>query len=124
MSQGDVSLDDDVDRPLGAEAQRKLDQEILLRLLPVCASMAGICMAVLGVVDYGAPAVVNWTYADDVIAADGLLFAANVYLILWALRTRLRRRARTLAKTVDAVFLFALTTMVIAGAYFVYRMLR
>jgi hypothetical protein len=63
------------------------------------------------------------TYADEVIAADSLLFVGNVYLILWALRTTSRKRGRTLSALVDAVFLFALSTTVLAVAYLVYGIL-
>ena len=57
------------------------------------------------------------------IAFDALLFVCCVYLILWALRTSSAERARSLVRVIDIVFLFALTSMLFASAYIVYRVL-
>ena len=96
------------------------DRDVLLRLLSVTASLAGLCIAALGFIEMGDGSASMRTYADELIAFDALLFVCCVYLILWALRTRSARRAHALARTVDAVFLFALTTMLIAAAYIIY----
>ena len=96
------------------------DREVLLRLLSVTASLAGLCMAALGLMEFGTPDATLRTLADELIAFDALMFVCCVYLILWALRTRSRERTRMLGKVIDAVFLFALTTMLIASGYIVY----
>jgi hypothetical protein len=96
------------------------DRDVLLRLLSMTASLAGLCMAALGFIEYGSPQAAYRTYADEVIAFDALLFVCCVYLILWALRTSSLARARTLSRLVDIVFLIALTTMLIASGYIVY----
>ena len=96
------------------------DRDVLLRLLSVSASLAGICIAALGFIEYGTPEAAFRTYADEVIAFDALLFVCCVYLILWALRTSSRTRARKLSRLVDIVFLVALTTMLVASGYIVY----
>jgi hypothetical protein len=96
------------------------DRDVLLRLLSVSASLAGICIAALGFMEYGTPEAAFRTYADEVIAFDALLFVCCVYLILWALRTSSRTRARKLSRIVDIIFLVALTTMLVASGYIVY----
>jgi hypothetical protein len=96
------------------------DRDVLLRLLSVTASLAGLCIAALGFIEYGTPEAAYRTYADEVIAFDALLFVCCVYLILWALRTSSLPRARMLSKLVDIVFLVALTTMLLASGYIVY----
>ena len=106
------------DADMAKEVARNRD--VLLRLLSVTASLAGLCMAALGLIEYGSPATSSRTYADEVIAFDVLLFVACVYLILWALRTLSVRRAYTLGRVVDWVFLLALTTMLLAATYIVY----
>ena len=63
------------------------DRDVLLRLLSVTASLAGLCMAALGFMEYGTPEATYRTLADEVIAFAALLFVCCVYLILWALRT-------------------------------------
>jgi hypothetical protein len=96
------------------------DRDVLLRLLSVSASLAGLCIAALGFVEYGTPDAAYRTYADEVIAFDALLFVCCVYLIMWALRTSSRERARKLSRCVDIVFLIGLTTMLVASGYIVY----
>jgi len=96
------------------------DRDVLLRLLSVTASLAGLCIAALGFVEMGDRNATMRTYADELVALDALLFVCCVYLILWALRTTSPRRAHLLARVIDVVFLFALTTMLIAAAYIIY----
>ena len=99
------------------------DRDVLLRLLSVTASLAGLCIAALGFMEIGAPTAGDRSFADEVIALDGLLFVFCVYLILWALRTTKVSRVRTLTRVVDVVFLFALTTMLVASGYILFRVL-
>jgi hypothetical protein len=96
------------------------NRDVLLRLLSVTASLAGLCMAALGFIEYSTPEAAYRTFADEIIAFDALLFVCCVYLILWALRTTNTARAYTLGRVVDWVFLIALTTMLLAAAYIVY----
>ncbi len=96
------------------------NRDVLLRLLSVTASLAGLCMAALGFMEYGTPEAAYRTFADEIIAFDALLFVCCVYLILWALRTTRATRAYVLGRVVDWVFLVALTTMLLAAAYIVY----
>ena len=99
------------------------NRDVLLRLLSVTASLAGLCIAALGFMEYGSPEAMFRTLADEIIAFDALLFVCCVYLILWALRTDSPNRAFMLANVVNLVFLLALTTMLIAAAYIVYWVL-
>ena len=66
------------------------NRDLLLRLLSVNASLAGLCLAGLGFIEFGAPKRALQTLADEAIAVCTLLYVGNVYLILWALRTRNR----------------------------------
>jgi len=104
----------------GIEQDVARNRDVLLRLLSVTASLAGLCMAALGFMEYGTPEATYRTLADEVIAFAALLFVCCVYLILWALRTRSLRRAWSLGRVVDGVFLVALTTMLVAAAYIVF----
>ncbi len=96
------------------------DRDVLLRLLSVTASLAGLCIAALGFMEYSSPDATLRTLADELIAVDAFIFVICVYLILWALRTSSLRRARLLARTINAFFLFALTTMLLSATYIVY----
>jgi hypothetical protein len=99
------------------------DRDVLLRLLSVTASLAGLCIAALGFLEAADRTELDHSFADELIALDAFLFVGCVYLILWALRTGRAERAVKLARIVDIVFLFALTTLLIASAYIIYYLL-
>ena len=99
------------------------NREVLLRLLSVTASLAGLCIAALGFLQATDRPGLEGSYADELIAVDAFLFVGCVYLILWALRTSNALRANSLTRAVDVIFLFALTTMLLAAAYIIYWIL-
>jgi hypothetical protein len=111
----------DPDEALVRDVARNRD--LLLRLLSVNASLAGLCIAGLGFIEFGAPKRTLQTLADEAIAVCTLFYVGNVYLILWALRTRDARRAWRLGRVIDWVFVATLTTMVIAGGYLIFGVL-
>ena len=108
----------DPDPALVARVARNRD--VLLRLLSVTASLAGVCIAALAFLEASDRPALENSYADEFIAVDALLFVGCVYLILWALRTRSLVRADSLARVIDFTFLFALTTLLLASAYIIY----
>ena len=106
------------DEDLRARVTR--DRDVLLRLLSVAASLAGLCIAALGFLEASDRPALAESRADEVIALDAILFVGCVYLILWALRTQSLARARVLSKVVDVVFLFSLTSLIAAAVYIIY----
>jgi hypothetical protein len=109
------------DNSLAARVAR--DRDVLLRLLSVTASLAGLCIAALGFLEATERRELATSYADEVIAVDALLFVSCVYLILWALRTQSLRRADMLSRVINVVFLLALTTFLLASTYVIFWLL-
>jgi hypothetical protein len=99
------------------------DREVLLRLLSVTASLAGLCVAALGFLEAADRPALERSYADELIAVDAFLFVGCVYLIMWALRTRIAKRALVLSRIIDVVFLVALTTLIADSAYIVFNLI-
>jgi hypothetical protein len=110
-----------VDPALAARVAR--DRDVLLRLLSVTASLAGLCIAALGFLEAVDRPELDHSHADELIALDAFMFVGCVYLILWALRTSRPERAHSLARIVDIVFLTALTTLLLASGYIIYYLL-
>jgi hypothetical protein len=96
------------------------DRDVLLRLLSVTASLAGLCIAALGFLEATDRPALAGSSADEVIAIDAVLFVSCVYLILWALRTSSPRRADMLSRIINGIFLFALTTLLFASTYVIF----
>jgi hypothetical protein len=99
------------------------DRDVLLRLLSVTASLAGLCIAALGFLEAQDRPELERSFADELIAIDAFLFVICVYLILWALRSRSPARAASLTRVVDVLFLFALTSLLLASAYILFWIL-
>lgn len=99
------------------------DRDVLLRLLSVTASLAGLCIAALGFLEAQSPPELEGSFADELIAIDALLFVSCVYLILWALRTKSPQRTHSLTRVIDVLFLFALTSLLLASAYIIFGIL-
>jgi hypothetical protein len=111
----------DVDPTLAERIAR--DRDVLLRLLSVTASLAGLCIAALGFLEASDNPGLEGSYADELIAIDAILFVSCVYLVLWALRTQSVTRAHVLSRIVDVIFLFALTTLLVAAIYIIFWIL-
>jgi len=81
-------------------------------ILPVSATMVGVCMTVVSVIQLiPANAVAPW--ADRLLAADSLFFLASTVLSYWGLR---HPKAGSVAEHyADRLFLFALAVMVLVS---------
>ena len=97
-------------------------RELLLHLLPVSASLAGLSIASLSLFHFSAHSL-RETIGDDLLAFSALAFLVSCYLIFWALRTRDERRALRLGHIVDFLFLLAMTGIVAAGFIIIYSIL-
>lgn len=96
------------------------EERLLERLLSTSASMTGVCVALLSVVQIIADSRKVQTFADDALAIDSLSFLICCYLSIWALRTEHRVRAQALATAVDYLFLVGMTGLVVIGFMIVY----
>jgi hypothetical protein len=94
-------------------------RELLLHLLPVSASLAGLSIASLSLFHFSGHSL-NQTLGDDLLAFAALAFLVCCYLIFWALRTPEDRRALRLGRVVDSLFLGGMTCVVAAGFAIVY----
>ena len=92
-------------------------REELLHLLSVSATLAGLCVTVVALMNTLGQRNSTATVVDDMFALCALLFLASTYLIFWALKTKNPGLAKLLVRLLDVVFLVALTVM--TGAAFV-----
>jgi cytochrome c oxidase assembly factor CtaG len=82
--------------------------------------MVGVCLTVIGLI-----CVINYarnrdTLADDLLAADALLFLISCLLFYWALRSRGLRRMHRIEKIADGIFIIAMIGMVVICALITY----
>ena len=60
---------------------------------------------------------------DDMFGACAAVFLLCTYLIFWALRSRSSARSAVLTKLLEALFLIALTGMILAAFMMIYTIL-
>lgn len=97
-------------------------RELLLRILSISASLAGFCVAGIGLLNAQPKTQPFAGFGDDILALAAVLFLVCTYLTFWALRTSRDERLVMLAKLIDVLFLAGLTLVVISGVGIVYAL--
>ena len=90
----------------------------LTSLLSLSGTLAGLCIGIVAFINSSQRSAT--TVIDDVLAACAAIFLLCIYVITFALRTRVVERAALLTKIVELLFLATLTVMTIAGFVMVY----
>jgi multisubunit Na+/H+ antiporter MnhF subunit len=95
----------------------------MLHLLSLSGTLSGLCVTGVTLFHTTGKASLQETLADDILAISALMFLLCTYMIFFTLRTKRESLALALEKVVDAIFLLALTGMVISGFIMVYNLL-
>lgn len=98
-------------------------RDLLLRLLPMSASLSGLCIAGVTLFRSNHRLAGLETIADDLLAICSFLFLIATYMSFWALRTRRERLTDKLATASDVLFFGALSLLVSVGFMMVYTIL-
>jgi uncharacterized YccA/Bax inhibitor family protein len=98
-------------------------QNEMLQLLSVSGTLAGLCVTVVALINTLGRNTRAATMVDDMFAVCALLFLICIYLIFSALRVRRQRIAKILVKSVDILFMVAMTLMTGAAFIMVYMVL-
>ena len=97
-----------------------LEQDICIHIFTVSSAMVGVCLTVIGLIRVVITLGTADTVADDLLAADALLFLVSCLLSYWALRSRGLRRMHRLEKIADGIFIVAMIVMVVVCALITY----
>ena len=103
------------------DANSHLEQDICIHIFTVSSAMVGVCLTVIGLIRVVITLGTADTVADDLLAADALLFLVSCLLSYWALRSRSVHRMNRLEKVADAIFIIAMIGMVIICALITYN---
>ena len=94
----------------------------LLSLLSTCGALAGLSITVVALMNTFNKQHATVSVVDDIFGICAAVFLLCTYLIFWALRTRSENRAIMLTKLLEGLFLFALTSMIIATFLMIYTL--
>jgi hypothetical protein len=101
-------------------ANSHLEQDICIHIFTVSSAMVGVCLTVIGLIRVVITLGTVDTLADDLLAADALLFLISCMLSYWALRSRGLRRMHRLEKIADGIFIVAMIGVVVVCALITY----
>jgi hypothetical protein len=91
--------------------KRGLEKDISIHIFSVSAALVGVCLTVISVVRVVITTEGIDTVADDMLAADALLFLTSCLLAYWAMRSHTEKRMRLVERAADAVFIVGLLLM-------------
>ena len=101
----------------------KILQQLLLSLLSTSGTLAGLSMALVGIIHLKVANSKVETLADDMFLCSSLGFLMVCYLIFFTLRRLHSKRVQYWTNVIDVLFLFSLTLLVAAGFVVVYTFL-
>ena len=97
-------------------------REAMLSLLSTAGTLAGIGIALIGIINTNGGGTTA-TIADDILLLSALGFLVVCYLIFFAVRNFSGAHAWRMLVIIDVVFLGSMTLMVLAGFIVVYTMM-
>jgi hypothetical protein len=97
-------------------------REAMLSLLSTAGTLAGIGIALIGIINTDGSGTTA-TIADDILLLSALGFLVVCYLIFFAVRNVSGARTWRMLVAIDIVFLGSMTLMVLAGFIVVYTMM-
>jgi hypothetical protein len=102
--------------PAMTVTRKRLDEDICVHIFTASAGMVGVCLTVIGIIRIVISIRQTDTVADDLLAADALLYLTACFLAYFALRTRSVKRNHGLEQAADIFFLLALVLTVAAAS--------
>jgi len=103
--------------------KRALEADICIHIFTASAALVGVCLTVIGLIRVVIATMKVDTIADDLLAADALLFLASCLLAYWALRTRSAQRMYRVERAADAIFIVGLLLMTVVCGVITYAIL-
>jgi low temperature requirement protein LtrA len=88
-----------------------LEDDLCIHTFSVSAAMVGVCLTVIGLIRIVITLQKVNTVADDLLAADAILFLGSCILSYWALRNRKVRRRHRAERIADWLFIAAMMVM-------------
>jgi cytochrome c oxidase assembly factor CtaG len=102
------------------DPDKHLEEDICIHIFTVSSAMVGVCLTVIGLIRVVITLGKHDTLADDLLAADALLFLVACLLSYWALRTRSVRRMHRMERIADGIFILAMILMTVVCVVITY----
>jgi uncharacterized membrane protein YqjE len=101
---------------------KKMEEDICIHIFTVSSAMVGVCLTVIGLIRVVITLGKADTIADDLLAADAMLFLLACLLSYSALRARGLRRMHRIERAADGLFIAAMIVMTAICGFITYAM--
>ncbi|MCJ1887060.1 hypothetical protein LNN38_19525 [Pseudomonas sp. LA21] len=85
-----------------------LDDDICVHIFSVSATMVGVCLTVIGIIQVIITLHQKDLIIDDLVTVNMIFYLVSAFCSYWSLRTHRTRRGRRMLHVADTVFLIAL----------------
>ncbi len=97
------------------------EERISFQIFGVSATMVGVCFTVLGLFTIFHAIKKVQTLIDEFITVDAVFFLISCFLSYMAIRTKNKTRRFNVEKAADAIFLIALTFIVVIAVLLIFE---
>lgn len=91
-----------------------------MHVFAISAGLVGVCLTAIGLLRILTHHTQATTIADELLAADAVMFMVCCTLSFWSFKTQTPRRRRSLRRVIDWLFMIALAFMVVVCALIAY----
>lgn len=88
------------------------EHELTVNVFVISSGLVGVCLTAIGLIRVVVAQTNVSTVADNILAADSVLFMICCFLAFWSFKTRFAKRRVILRQIIDSLFMLALATMV------------
>lgn len=97
--------------------------ELTLHIFSISAGLVGVCLTAIGLIRVVVSQTRVTTVADDILAADAVIFMLCCFLSFWSFKTPHAAYKSRLRAIIDTLFMIALAMMVAVCAIFAYAIM-
>lgn len=101
-------------------SREQREHDLTMHVFTISAGLVGVCLTAIGLLRIFTGHTNITTFADELLAADAVLFMVCCSLSFWSFKTADERRRRILRRVIDALFMTALAFMVVVCALIAY----
>ncbi len=94
-----------------------------MHVFTISGGLVGVCLTAIGLLRLLTHHTQVATVADELLAADAVLFMVCCFLSFWSFKTETPRRRLVLRRVIDWLFMVALFSMVVVCALIAYAII-
>jgi uncharacterized membrane protein YsdA (DUF1294 family) len=106
-----------------AISKERREHELTLHVFTISAGLVGVCLTAIGLLRLFTEHASVTTIADELLAADAMLFMVCCALSFWSFKTDAPRRKKILRRCIDSFFMIALAFMVAVCGLIAYEVI-